>query len=324
MLKILLTATTMLIPAIASASIPTTRMSTQPAFGWQDHTQERQVLPHHRTRIYTSRHYKTRAAHHQSGAQPSASVARLKSELDALKREIADIRSEVGRPAWNGVKVPFFGALETDKTAREALSLPNLRIPPLAALPQEPLPAASLIGSEAVDKVREARAYLVRTATAGGTMVRQGVETAVERLHPVLAERLAQAIKLAREAGLKEAGVYSAYRPPAFHIGGFKDKFNSMHSYGLAVDMAGIGRPGSWMAKAWQRVVQSVGLFLPYGPYNHAEWNHTQLLPTKVASKSLRETITASAPKSLEKMWLASGVKPSVDLLSVVDFVAHK
>jgi hypothetical protein len=36
-----------------------------------------------------------------------------------------------------------------------------------------------------------------------------------------------------------------AYRPPAFGVGGFSDKFNSLHTYGLAVDMRGIGRPGS-------------------------------------------------------------------------------
>ena len=39
--------------------------------------------------------------------------------------------------------------------------------------------------------------------------------------------------------------MFSAYRPPAFGVGGFSDKFNSLHTYGLAVDMQGIGRPGS-------------------------------------------------------------------------------
>jgi hypothetical protein len=57
--------------------------------------------------------------------------------------------------------------------------------------------------------------------------------------------RLESAIREARSAGLSSAGVFSAYRPPAFGVGGFSDKFNSLHTYGLAVDMRGIGNPGS-------------------------------------------------------------------------------
>jgi len=49
--------------------------------------------------------------------------------------------------------------------------------------------------------------------------------------------RLAGAVHEARDAGLSSAGVYSAYRPPAFGVGGFSDKFNSLHAYGLAVDI---------------------------------------------------------------------------------------
>ena len=86
-------------------------------------------------------------------------------------------------------------------------------------------------------EVAEARAYLIETASPGFTMTLQGAELAIGRLHPEFVVRLANAIREARSAGLPFAGVFSAYRPPAFGIGGFSDKFNSLHTYGLAVDM---------------------------------------------------------------------------------------
>jgi hypothetical protein len=156
--------------------------------------------------------------------------------------------------------------------------------------------------------VEEAKAYLIDTATPGYTMVRQGVPVAIGRLHPDFVVKLASAVKLAREAGMTDAGVFSAYRPPAFGVGGFSDKFNSLHSYGLAADITGIGEAGSRFARLWQGIVWRVGLYLPYGPNNRAEFNHTQLVPTKKAPSFLRKTITASEPKDLPKMWLASGV----------------
>jgi hypothetical protein len=111
---------------------------------------------------------------------------------------------------------------------------------------------------------------------------------------------------------MTHAGVFSAYRPPAFGVGGFGDKFNSLHSYGLAADMTGIGGPRSRLARLWQAIVKRVGLYLPYGPDNRAEFNHTQLVPTKMAPSFLRGTITASAPKDLQQMWLASGISSYV------------
>jgi hypothetical protein len=86
-------------------------------------------------------------------------------------------------------------------------------------------------------EIAEARAYLVETASPGYTMTLQGAELAIGRLHPEFAVRLENAIREARSAGLPSAGVFSAYRPPAFGVGGFSDKFNSLHTYGLAVDM---------------------------------------------------------------------------------------
>jgi len=146
--------------------------------------------------------------------------------------------------------------------------------------------------------VASERAYLVKTSRPGGTMMRQGPEVAVSRLHPEFAMRLAAAIREARGAGLPEAGIFSAYRPPAFGIGGFKDKFHSLHSYGLAVDMHGIGAPGSSQAQLWTQIAAKHGVACPYGVNNRAEWNHCQ--PTRIkmvqSNSPLVKTIAPQGP----------------------------
>ena len=147
-------------------------------------------------------------------------------------------------------------------------------------------------------EVKNERAYLVATARPGGTMMRQGPETAISRLHPEFVVRLAAAIREARTAGLPQAGIFSAYRPPAFGVGGFKDKFNSLHSYGLAVDMHGIGAAGSSEAKLWTQIAAKHGVACPYGVNNRAEWNHCQ--PTRIkmvrSDSPLVKTIKAEGP----------------------------
>jgi hypothetical protein len=138
-------------------------------------------------------------------------------------------------------------------------------------------------------------------------MTLQGPELAVERLHPEFVVRLANAIHEARNAGLPFAGVFSAYRPPAFGVGGFADKFNSLHTYGLAVDMYGIGKPGSSEAQLWHEVAARNGVVCPYGPHSPAEWNHCQPTSVKIilAENRLRETVTAAGPAHLENMFEA-------------------
>jgi hypothetical protein len=157
------------------------------------------------------------------------------------------------------------------------------------------------------DSIETDRAYLVETATPGYTMMRQGPELAVARLHPEFVHRLAAAIREARQAGLSTAGTFSAYRPPAFGVGGFTDKFNSLHTYGLAVDMAGIGGPGSAEAKTWYEIADKHGVICPYGFEHRVEWNHCQ--PTRIkiilAQNPLRETVTADGPVDLASMFEA-------------------
>jgi hypothetical protein len=155
------------------------------------------------------------------------------------------------------------------------------------------------------DETARARAYLIETATPGYTMTRQGPERAIGRLHPEFVKRLAAAIAEARRAGLPFAGIFSAYRPPVFGVRGFADKFHSLHTYGLAVDVTGIGAPGTPSALLWHEIAARNGVICPYGPHNLLEWNHCQPTWVKIilADNPLRETVTADGPISLEDMF---------------------
>ena len=167
--------------------------------------------------------------------------------------------------------------------------------------------------------IEAARAYLVKTARPGDTMTRQGPEVAIERLHPEFAKRLAGAIREARTAGLSDVGIFSAYRPPVFGVGGFADKFYSLHAYGLAVDMHGIGRAGSAEARQWHEIAARRGIVCPYGYRNRAEWNHcqpTHLVAVK-AENPLRGTIVASGPIDLERMF-ETGTRFIADIKSAL------
>jgi hypothetical protein len=155
------------------------------------------------------------------------------------------------------------------------------------------------------NETARARSYLIETATPGYTMTRQGPELAIGRLHPEFVKRLAAAIKETRGAGLPFAGIFSAYRPPAFGVGGFADKFHSLHTYGLAVDVTGIGPPGTPSALLWHEIAARHGVICPYGPHNPVEWNHCQPTWVKIIlpDNPLRETVTADGPISLEDMF---------------------
>ncbi len=246
------------------------------------------------------------------------------ASVDALRKELTDLRERISGPTASfGLGfAPRPQSVAVVEPKQVTLKLPDLSIPERTPhAPVNPATASlpAVIEERATEQpkgrsaVEEAKAYLIDTASPGYTMTRQGVSLSIERLHPEFIVKLAEAIKLAREAGMSNAGLFSAYRPPSFGIGGFSDKFNSLHSYGLAVDMTGIGGAGSKLAHLWQTLVRKVGLYLPYGPDNRKEFNHTQLIPTKVASAALRRTITGSAPKDLRTMWLASGITTHVD-----------
>jgi hypothetical protein len=173
-------------------------------------------------------------------------------------------------------------------------------------------------------EIAEARVYLIETASPGYTMTLQGAELAIGRLHPEFAIRLEHAIREARSAGLPSAGVFSAYRPPAFGVGGFSDKFNSLHTYGLAVDMRGVGDPGSPEAQLWHQIAAKNGVVCPYGPRDHAEWNHCQPTSVKIisAQNPLRETVSSAGPFDLESMFEA-GNRMIEDMASAADSLSR-
>jgi hypothetical protein len=160
------------------------------------------------------------------------------------------------------------------------------------------------------DEIAQARAYLVETASPGYTMTLQGPEVAIGRLHPEFAVRLEHAIREARSTGLPFASIFSAYRPPAFGVGGFSDKFNSLHTYGLAVDMRGIGAPGSSEAQLWHEIAAKNGAVCPYGPRDRVEWNHCQPTSNKMVTRDnpLRETVSSAGPLDLESMFEVGNV----------------
>jgi hypothetical protein len=146
-------------------------------------------------------------------------------------------------------------------------------------------------------------AYLVRTAFPGATMERQGVEKALALLQPEFRRRLQDTFRDARSQGI-EAGVFSAYRPPAFGVGGFRNKFNSLHAVGLAVDVSGIGSPGSEKARRFHQIAARHGVYCVYSYRSRSEWNHCQATRILVTTPQLRATIVASGPRDRELMWL--------------------
>jgi hypothetical protein len=162
----------------------------------------------------------------------------------------------------------------------------------------DPGPAGPTEAACVAPDLERDQAYLVETARPGRTMLHQGTALAVVRLHPMFVHRLAAAISEARAAGLPSAGIFSAYRPAAFGVGGFSDKFSSLHTYGLAVDMLGVGGPGSSEAKLWYEIAPRHGIVCPYGAANRREWNHCQ--PTRVksimAGDPLRGTVSPQGP----------------------------
>ena len=174
-------------------------------------------------------------------------------------------------------------------------------------------PPMSLADGAMILAVADAREYLVRTAHPGYTMSRQGAAKAVGHLHPIFALRLAAAIKQARADGLPDVGCYSTYRPPAFGVGGFSNKFDSTHAYGIASDMKGIGSPGSAKSKLWHKIALAHGLFNPYFGRKASEFNHYQAANVKIVRGALRKTITAHGPKDDSIMWrVANAIVPAL------------
>jgi hypothetical protein len=231
-------------------------------------------------------------------------------------------------------EVALSDASGSDASFHAAPPIPACELDDIVVHPSDPsAPSASETpcietpngeASKTLAEIAEARAYLVETANPGYTMTLQGPEVAIGRLHPEFAVRLEHAIREARSAGLPSASVFSAYRPPAFGVGGFSNKFNSLHTYGLAVDMRGIGEPGSAEAELWHRIAAKNGVVCPYGPRDRAEWNHCQPTSVKmiVAQNPLRETVSSAGPHDLDSMFEAGNAMIQ-DMASAADSLSR-
>lgn len=109
-------------------------------------------------------------------------------------------------------------------------------------------------------------------------------------INPVFAVRLAAAMQDARAQGLPVT-LASGYRDkdeiwnqenaagqPHSRSSTYDHEGNSSHSYGIAVDVGGIGAPGSDTAKKWFDIAAKHGIYNPYGWEHPKEWNHFQFL----------------------------------------------
>jgi hypothetical protein len=123
----------------------------------------------------------------------------------------------------------------------------------------------------------------------------------ISNLNPDFATKLAASIREARNAGLN-VGIASGFRPPdtlknqgrTGPAASFDAAGNSLHTYGMAVDVDGIGQPGSDTAQKWYDIATRNGIYNPYGVGNASEWNHYQALPYKNLSGSDRDQLFAA------------------------------
>jgi len=151
---------------------------------------------------------------------------------------------------------------------------------------------------------RGSQAYLIDTATPATRWFgrRAGRD---RRLHPDLLVNWRPRCSSRGRPGWRMPGFFRPIgRPPSGSA--LRDKFNSLHSYGLAADMTGIGAPGSRLPSSGKTSCGGRALSALRAD-NRAEFNHTQLVPTKGWPEFLRHTITASEPQGPAPMWLASG-----------------
>ena len=88
--------------------------------------------------------------------------------------------------------------------------------------------------------------------------------------------------------------------------------------------MRGIGNPGSSEAQLWHQIAAKNGVVCPYGPRDHAEWNHCQPTSVKIisAQNPLRETVSSAGPFDLESMFEAGN--PMIeDMASAADSLSR-
>jgi hypothetical protein len=123
-------------------------------------------------------------------------------------------------------------------------------------------------------------------------------------LHPDFALKMANAIKQARDAGLPVT-LQSGYRSPTTTGSAYDAAGYSLHGYGAATDIGGIGGAGSPQAKQWAAIAQANGIYNPYGVSNPKEYNHWQLVPWKLEDRPDIQKSLADAGGDAGKIWNA-------------------
>src|SRR5262249_8263526 len=81
---------------------------------------------------------------------------------------------------------------------------------------------------------------------------------------------------------------------------------------------------GSPEAQLWHQIAAKNGVVCPYGPRDHAEWNHCQPTSVKIisAQNPLRETVNSAGPFDLESMFEAGN--PIIeDMASAADSLSR-
>ena len=221
-------------------------------------------------------------------------------------------------PWWIDLPVKHVpGNLKFEEVPELAPLKPESNLGNLIPLPRRD-PRASYAGVNTEEAIRLSRQYLVRIASAGGTMEMVGRDKSIGWMHPEYVLRAARIAKRARAEGI-HASCASAYRPYGLGIGGFHNKRNSRHTFGLACDWADIGGPGSRTAIRFYQIAKEEGLCNPYGPHNRAEWNHYQLDCGKIVplNNRIQKTVNAKGPINPESMWkageqLVGGIKSTI------------
>lgn len=257
------------------------------------------------------------------------------TKVAPVRKQAAQVRATAAfnrTPSWPAIRLAQKVKLETCRStdvkieglARVAVSPLEVLVRPLIrpAVMTEPMDPWQFA---LLDEVADARAFLLRTASPGDTMRRDGPENNIRKLVPEMVLRFAAAFREARADptlcwfGKRKArvqrrcfydiGLYSSYRAAAWNVGGFKDKTRSWHSAGLAADVHGIGESGSPEAQRWFQIAGRNGLFNPYGPSHWKEWNHYQLtmaMGIPPTARVLKRTIARSGPVDLFSMWAAA------------------
>ena len=123
-------------------------------------------------------------------------------------------------------------------------------------------------------------------------------------LHPDFAVKMANAVSQARAAGLPVT-VQSGYRTNPTTGSKYDAEGYSLHGYGAAIDVGGIGGAGSPQALRWAKIAQQNGVYNPYGVGDPAEYNHWQMVPWKLENRPDIQKAIVSAGGDAGKIWNA-------------------